>query len=312
MQPLPTFDASATAKLLDFARLVDALATASRELAVGALRAPVRTSVPLAGGGILLSMPASADDIAIHKLVSVAPGNPARQLPTIFGTVTVCDGETGQPECILDGPTLTGCRTAALSMLGVKTLFNGTPSAFLIVGTGQQAKFHARAIAALHPAARCFVRGSSAERERAFRAQLASEGIAVEEAPGTASDLPTDIDVVITATTSKTPVYAQAARPERLIVAVGAFTPDAAEIAPQTVNDSALFVDDFDAAREEAGDLLQAGVDWTAVRPLSTALDGSVPRDKPRLLKTVGSGAWDLAACRVARQALRAAGTRTV
>lgn len=312
MQPLPTFDAGATAKLLDFAKLVDALGIASRELAEGALRAPVRTSVPLAGGGILLSMPASADDIAIHKLVSVAPGNAARQLPTIFGTVTVCDGETGQPECILDGPTLTGCRTAALSMLGVKTLFDGTPSAFLIIGTGQQAKFHARAIAALYPAARCFVQGSSAERERQFRAELAHEGIAIEAGPHTATGLPSDIDVVITTTTSKTPVYAQAARPDRLIVAVGAFTPDAAEIAPRTVSDSVVFVDDFHAAREEAGDLLQAGVDWTAVRPLSAVLDGGVPRNTPRLLKTVGSGAWDLAACRVARQALRAAGTRTV
>ncbi len=302
MSRLATYDAPATAELLDFAALVDALATATQEHAAGQIHSPVRVGVPLKDGGVVLSMPASAADVAIHKLVSVSPANVQRNLPTIFGTVTVCDGETGQPEFILDGPTVTGRRTAALSMLGVKRLHPGAPQSFLIVGTGQQARHHASAIGALYPSAGILVKGVDARSENAFCEQMARERVAVAPALGT---VPAGVDTVITVTTSKTPVYVEPARGDRLVIGVGAFTPDAAEIGPQTVRASAVFVDDVEATREEAGDLLQAGIDWSTVRPLSAAVAGAVPAGTPRLLKTVGSGAWDLAACRVARAALR-------
>ena len=301
MSTLPTFDAAATARLLDFAALIEALSHAAHQLEAGAIRSPVRTSVPLAENGVLLSMPAAADDIAIHKLVSVCPGNGARNMPTIFGTVIVCDGVTGAPEFILDGPTVTGRRTAALSMLGVKHLYRRAPRAFLLVGTGQQARHHVAAIARLYPAAHIFVAGRQLESEQRFCDEAAREGIRAVPANGTIAD---SIDVVVTATTSKTPVYSETARADRLIVAVGAFTPDAAEIGPDTVRASRVFVDDFEAAREEAGDLLQAGVDWSSVRPIGAAILDGAPANEPVLLKTVGSGAWDLAACRVARAAI--------
>ena len=303
MSTLPTFDAAATARLLDFAALIEALALAAHELEAGAIRSPVRTAVPLADNGVLLSMPAAARDVAIHKLVSVCPGNAARNMPTIFGTVTVCDGVTGAPEFILDGPTVTGRRTAALSMLGVKHLCPRAPRAFLIIGTGQQARHHAAAIARLYPAAQMTVAGKRLASEQRFCEEAARDGIRVSAANGAGADR-IDADVVVTATTSKTPVYGEPASKDRLIVAVGAFTPDAAEIAPGTVRASRVFVDDFEAAREEAGDLLQAGIDWSAVRPIGAAISDGAPANEPILLKTVGSGAWDLAACRVARAAI--------
>ena len=301
MSTLPTFDAAATARLLDFASLIEALSHAAHELEAGAIRSPVRTAVPLADNGVLLSMPAAASDVAIHKLVSVCPGNAARNMPTIFGTVTVCDGVTGAPEFILDGPTVTGRRTAALSMLGVKYLYARAPRGFLIIGTGQQARHHAAAIARLYPSAAIFVAGKALASEQRFCDETGREGIRVLPANGTIAD---DIDVVMTATTSKTPVYNEPARADRLIVAVGAFTPDAAEIGPDTVRASRVFVDDFAAAREEAGDLLQAGIDWSSVQPIGAAISARTPANIPMLLKTVGSGAWDLAACRVARAAI--------
>lgn len=301
MSTLPTFDAAATARLLDFASLIEALSHAAHELEAGAIRSPVRTAVPLADNGVLLSMPAAASDVAIHKLVSVCPGNAARNMPTIFGTVTVCDGVTGAPEFILDGPTVTGRRTAALSMLGVKHLYPRAPRGFLIIGTGQQARHHAAAIARLYPSATIFVAGKALASEQRFCDETGHEGIRALPANGTIAD---DIDVVVTATTSKTPVYNEPARADRLIVAVGAFTPDAAEIGPDTVRASRVFVDDFAAAREEAGDLLQAGIDWSSVQPIGAAISERAPANIPMLLKTVGSGAWDLAACRVARAAI--------
>jgi 1-piperideine-2-carboxylate/1-pyrroline-2-carboxylate reductase [NAD(P)H] len=78
------------------------------------------------------------------------------------------------------------------------------------------------------------------------------------------------------------------------------------EIGARTIADSALFVDDEAGAKHEAGDFIQAGVDWSDVRGIAAVLDNSMPLPArtPIVFKSVGCAAWDLAACRVAREAL--------
>lgn len=119
--------------------------------------------------------------------------------------------------------------------------------------------------------------------------------------------IPDSIDVVIAATTSKTPVYTMPARAGRLVIGVGAFTADAAEIAAETVHASELYVDDLAGARHEAGDFILAAVDWSVVHALAEALAApgqAVDAARPVLFKSVGCAAWDLAACGVARALL--------
>jgi len=115
---------------------------------------------------------------------------------------------------------------------------------------------------------------------------------------------PGSVDTVITMTTSKTPVYDDEARADRLVIGAGSATPDAAELVPRTIRGSRLFVDNLAGAHSEAGDFLQADVDWSKVTSIRSIDSASVPRDTPVLFKTVGCGAWDLAACRVARASL--------
>lgn len=292
---------AATACILDYRALVDALEIASRELDQGRIHSPVRMSVPLGKEGQFLTMPASAADIAIHKLVSVNFENPGKGLPTVFSLVTVCDGETGKPEFILDGPTVTGRRTAAVSMLGVRLLHPATPRSFLIIGTGVQARYHAEAIVALYPQASVSVKGIDAASEESFRDALRRDRIDVSPAQG---KVPTDVDTVITITTSKQPVYAEAASPDRLVIGAGSSTPDASELGLRTVRGSLVFVDNLPGTRAEAGDLLQADIDWAKVTSLGSVDRNRIPKDTPILMKAVGCGAWDLAACRVARDAL--------
>ncbi len=57
-------------------------------------------------------------------------------------------------------------------------------------------------------------------------------------------------------------------------------------------------------ARHEAGDLIVAQVDWQHVASLADVLAGTFDRSGPLLFKSVGCAAWDLAACRTARDAL--------
>ena len=216
--------------------------------------------------------------------------------------MTACDGETGEPLFVLDGPTLTGRRTAALSMLGVRLFHPSTPETFLLVGTGAQARYHAAAVHDLHPRARIYVKGIDASAEADFCSLMKRHGIEVTQAKGR---VPADVDTVITVTTSKTAVYDEEARADRLIVGAGSDTPDAAEISPRTIHGSLLFVDDLKGTRAEAGDLLQADADWAKVKSIGSVDPARLPKDKPIVFKAVGCGAWDLAACRVARAALK-------
>ncbi|OAJ65218.1 bifunctional Delta(1)-pyrroline-2-carboxylate/Delta(1)-piperideine-2-carboxylate reductase [Paraburkholderia ginsengiterrae] len=299
---LQHFDAQATAPLLDYPSLVRVLRETVIEYGAGHVVSPERLAIPMQEGGVMLSMPASAQDMAIHKLVNVCPTNGARQLPTIHGQVIACDAHTGEMLFVLDGPTVTGRRTAAVTVLGIQTLHGMKPREILIIGTGQQAANHAEALAASFPEAKLFTKGTSRAASEAFAARTRAVAPNLSALDGDV--IPDSVDVVITLTTSKSPVYTQPARPGRLVVGVGAFTPDAAEIGKSTIDGSFVVVDDPVGAQHEAGDLIQAKVDWQAVGSLAKALTGQLRPDAPLLFKSVGCAAWDLAACRAARKAL--------
>ena len=117
------------------------------------------------------------------------------------------------------------------------------PGEVLVIGTGKQAHSPRRGAGeplsgGAHPA--CSARSPGAPRRFARRTGALSANLA----PLRDDDIPDSIDVVITTTTSKTPVYTLAPQPGRLVIGVGAFTPDAAEIAASTVLASDVFVDD--------------------------------------------------------------------
>lgn len=291
-------DATQTSTLLPYPRLVDALRLAAQQLAQNVIICPERQVIPMQAGSLLLSMVATAPDVTVHKLITVAPDNARHGLPTILGQVSVLDAATGACKVVLDGATVTGRRTAALSMFGIVTFLPRIPRRIALIGTGAQAENHARAVTELYPQAQLYVIGRSEVSAKAFCAKVGA-GAAL----GSIADLPDDTDVVMSTTTSKTPIYTLPARADRLIIAVGAFSPDAAEIDARTVLASKLYVDDPAGASHEAGDFLLAGVDWKQVKSLADAL-GEHPANagQPIIFKTVGCAAWDLAAARVATE----------
>jgi len=302
---LRVFDAAQTAQLLPYRAIVQKLATTALEYEQGKIFSPPRAVVPLGPDGCLISMPATAHDLGVHKLVSFVPGNTQRGLATIHGVVTVCDAATGRPLFLLDGPEVTGLRTTAISMLAIQTLSptltHATPQDIVLFGTGIQARHHVQAIHALYPDATIRVRGRTAAATRAFCERMQAIHPNITPCPDT---IPETVDVVITVTTSTDPVYDAPARAGRLIIAVGAFQPGMAEIGTTTLEGSQIFCDDLAGARHEAGDLLRAKVDWTRVRSLGSLLQDGAGSAGPFVFKSVGSAAWDLAAARAAITAL--------
>ncbi len=297
VSPLPPLDAAATQTRLPMAELCREVAQAAAELAAGHIHSPERQALPLPEGGTLLSMPASAADIAIHKLVNVCPRNAGQGLATIHGVVSVYDAVSGVPQLLLDGPTVTARRTAAVSLLAILTLLPQPPRHVALVGTGKQARAHAAALAETWPGLRVDIHSRSADSAATCCQQLASLPLQLTPKVGRIDD---GAEVVILLTTSRRPLYNEPARAGRLLIGTGAFRPEMAELGPMSIAGSQLFCDDVPGARHEAGDLIQAGVDWAQVHSLADALAGRFDPAAPRLFKSVGSAAWDLAAARCA------------
>lgn len=299
-------NAAETASRLPFDLLCQTLATTAADYFAGQIHSPERQVLPLAEGGLLLSMPATANDIGIHKLVNVCPANRQRGLNTIHGMVSIYAADSGVPLLMLDGPTVTARRTAAVSMLAIRSLSAEPPRHVAIIGSGKQASGHLQALAELYPGIRVDVHGLQQADCAAFCRQHAD--LPLDMHPLAGSPVDDAASVVITVTTSRKPVYDQAARADRLLIGVGAFTPEMAELAPSVIHGSQLFVDDPAGGRHEAGDLIQADVDWTQVASLSDAVAGRFDPSRPRLFKSVGCAAWDLAAARCALQQMQAHG----
>jgi len=93
-------------------------------------------------------MPANDSRIAITKLITFTPANAGSARPTIQGDVLVFDVAIGQRQLILDGPTVTARRTAAVSLLAAQLLAPNQEGPLLIVGAGVQGQAHWRLLRA--------------------------------------------------------------------------------------------------------------------------------------------------------------------
>jgi 1-piperideine-2-carboxylate/1-pyrroline-2-carboxylate reductase [NAD(P)H] len=297
-------DATQTAQRLPYSKLVPAIARAARELAEGLLDAPERLAVGIEPTASLLCMPAVARDIGIVKVVTVHPQNRERALPAIQGEVIVFETDTGRRLMLLDGPTVTARRTAAVTLLAIDTLAPHRPRSALIIGTGVQAEAHVDALSDYFGMRSFWIAGRGLREATAFCDALTASHPDVQAMPIAAASLaPTglDTDLAIALTTSTTPVIPPQLPDSTLAIGVGAFRPHMAELPAELLNKRRIVVDYLKGAKHEAGDLLQAKVDWTQVDELQQYLGTSGPR-APAAFKSVGHASWDLAAARVALQ----------
>ena len=127
----------ATALALPYPRLARAIAELLLDPQV---RVPPRLVQPLPGGGSLFVMPATDARVAITKLITFVADNAGRGLPAIQGDVVVFDAVNGRRTALLDGPTVTARRTAAVTLLAAQHLAPRTDGPLLIVGAGVQGR----------------------------------------------------------------------------------------------------------------------------------------------------------------------------
>ena len=284
----------------DLAREIAAL------LADPAVQVPPRLVQPLPGGGSLFVMPAHDACVAITKLISYTPANAGTGRPAIQGDVVVFDIASGARRLVLEGPTVTARRTAAVSLLAAQTLAPNPQGPLLIVGAGVQGRSHLEAFAVGLGLRDAKIASRSAASAQALADHARTLGLEAEVITDPNEAL-ADCPLVVTCTPANGVVLRAAPRPDAFIAAVGAFTPRMVELAPELCREFAargtIVVDTRDADHE-AGDLLQAGLDVSQFITLQDALRTKKNRpgstSGPVLFKSCGWAGWDLAAARLA------------
>jgi ornithine cyclodeaminase len=296
--PASLLDARATAARLPYPPLLNELRALLRDPAV---RVPQRIVQPLAGGASLFVMPAADAHVAMTKLITFTPANAGTGRPTIQGDVVVFNVATGERRFVLDGPTVTARRTAAVSALAAQLLAPVPAGALLIVGAGAQGYAHCEAFIEVLGVREVRVVSRSRESADALAAHARSLGASaqvVDDADAALSDCP----LVVTCTPANGVVLRSRPRADGFIAAVGAFTPVMVELDAQLCRDvaaSGTVVVDTPEAVHEAGDLMQAGLDVAAFPTLREMLEAPRPNG-PVLFKSCGWAGWDLAAARAA------------
>jgi ornithine cyclodeaminase len=272
-------------------------------LADAAVQVPARLVQPLPGGGSLFVMPALDGRIAITKLITFTPANAGSGRPAIQGDVVVFDLASGERRLVLDGPTVTARRTAAVSLLAAQTLAPNPQGPLLIVGAGVQGRSHLEAFVAGLGVREVRIASRSADSARSLADHARTLGLQAEVVSDPDAAL-ADCPLVVTCTPASGVVLRARPRADAFIAAVGAFTPKMVELAPDLCRHLAtqgtVVVDTRDADHE-AGDLLQAGLDVTRLATLQEMLQAKKNRPHgPVLFKSCGWAGWDLAAARLA------------
>ncbi len=296
-------------RALPMAEAVEAMKAAFAQLSAGRAHVPLRVPLEVpAHNGVTLFMPAylSDDDQMAIKIVSVFNDNPARGLPLIHALVVVVDASTGRPQAAMDGTYLTALRTGAASGAATDLLARPEARVAAIFGAGAQGRTQLEAVCAVRPIEQAWVFDLNRERAGAYANEMASRLSLPVRVAGSPAEALRQADVVCTATTSSTPVFADAELPPGVhINAVGAYTPQMQEVPAETVVRARVVIDHHASSLAEAGDLLipmKQGLisgdhiyaelgEIAAGRKPGRALD-----DEVTLFKSVGVAVQDVAA----------------
>lgn len=174
------------------------------------------------------------DNWAIHRL------------PTIQGVVLLVDAERGRPLAIMESMTLTGLRTAATAVLAATFGARRDSKVAAIVGCGAQAEYQLAAFKDRFPLQEVRLFDLNTARAQAFATTVRTSGIrsALSSSVAEAAD---GADIVITCTTSKSPVLTSDMKLDGCFVAaVGADNPEKQEIDPDLMGRARILVDDLE------------------------------------------------------------------
>jgi ornithine cyclodeaminase/alanine dehydrogenase-like protein (mu-crystallin family) len=192
------------------------------------------------------------------KTVMVLPDNPNYGRPTVQANYLLFSIESGETLALMDGTEITVRRTAAASALAADYLARSDAATLLMVGAGALAPHVVRAYASIRPVRRVLVWNRSRPKAETLARDLRLAGFSAE-CPAAVEEAVAQADIISCATTSREPIIrGKWIKPGTHIDLMGAFKPEMRETDGEAVGKARVFVDTYEGAMSEAGDLLQA------------------------------------------------------
>lgn len=278
---------------------LEAVETAFRRLGDGAAVSHSRRRLNIPGKTMLNYM-AAADVAGGYlglKIYSISRGA-ARFVVPLFRA------ETGELVALIEADYLGQMRTGAASGVATRVMAREDARTAGIIGTGLQARTQLEAVAMARKLERVRAFGRDVQRREKFAEEMTRRlGVPVMPA-SSAEEAVRGADIVITSTTSKTPVVAgRWIEPGAHINAIGANFAEKRELDAEAVRRcDVIAADSVEQAKIESGDLIQGFADdesrWASVREFADVVTGKAAgrtsRDQVTLFKSNGIAIEDI------------------
>jgi len=298
---------------LRMADLIPAMEKALIDFSTGRVAQPVRQVIPVdPPGGFYGIMPALTPDGLGQKIVTFYPPNADKGIHTHMALIILNDRETGAPLAVMDGRLITEMRTAAVSAVATKLLAPKEAKTLAILGSGVQARSHFEALSLVRKFTEIRVWSQTKTHAEEFAKEI-RESWHHHPADGvnqggsslggsqchvtSAEEAVTGADVVVTVTSSRTPVLKGAwLKPGSHVNAVGACRPDWRELDDDAMLNSVVFVDSREAAMKESGDVILSRAKIYA--ELGEAFAGKIDNraNETTIFKSLGMAVEDITA----------------
>jgi alanine dehydrogenase len=314
-------------ELLDLDELTNALAGAMVDLSAGRASVPHRVGARVEErDGLLAAMPGYTPSAAVlaSKLVTLFPRNADVGIPTHHAVIAVFDPDNGRPAALLDGTAITAIRTGAGSALATRLLAREDAATLAILGTGVQARSHARAVTRVRAFKELRVTGRTPAKAAALAEELAGELDLAVRTAASWEEACDGADVICATTHALEPVVRREwLGPGAHVTSVG-YNVKGREVDDETVADSLVVVESREAALAPvpsgSTDLLQpiekGLIDADDVIEVGELVDESKPgrtsSEEITLYKSVGVAVQDGTAAALVLQAAREHGAGRV
>lgn len=266
-----------------------------------------RSIIPLSEGRLfgIMTGALGAHEVFGAKILSVFHGNAARGVQSHQGLVIIFDAESGAAVCAVHAGEVTAIRTAAASAVATDALARKDARHLAILGCGEQAATHARAISKVRTLESITVWGRAADRSRLFASKMQTElGIPIS----VADDVRRAVDsaeIICTVTAASEPILQGAwVCPGTHVNVVGSSFAGPAEVDNDLVARSRFIADSRENVLAQGAEFLRAKaaglvVDEHVVAEIGQVLAGEIEgRRSPEeitVYKSLGHIVQDLA-----------------
>jgi ornithine cyclodeaminase/alanine dehydrogenase-like protein (mu-crystallin family) len=254
-------DREEVARRLTYERCIPIVRDAMIAFSHGETKQLLRSVLPLSEGRLFGVMPGAmgAQGPFGAKLISVFHENFAKGVQSHQGLVLLFDPASGAPVCAVHAGEITAIRTAAASAVATDALARKDARRLALLGYGEQAGTHVRAIAKVRSVESIVVWGRSAERARAFAERMSAElGVPVAVA-GDVREAVADADIICTVTAATEPILkGEWVQPGTHVNVVGSGFAGPAEVDNALVVRSRFFVDSREGVLAQGAEFMRA------------------------------------------------------